>query len=207
LARTREGYVEVIEMGVVTDAASITAATHVNGIPGNCDLIRANAKSGSGVAGNGLFNALPAGNGISAPEGGLYGFVTLINVNSGLKTIVDAIALDNFYEGVLPTDDLHYTPGDVAPNLSYVDTTADIINGNAVVAYNTNRALAVDNVSAILTKAVIANDYSIDADRQSKTDWVITFPTKRFYVNGTTPTAPFTQKWTGSQSCDEISLV
>lgn len=202
LARTREGYVEVIEMGVVTEGASITAATHVSGVPGNCDLIRTNAKA------SGSFNGPKATNGIGAPEGGLYGFVTLINVNSGLKTTVDAIAIDNFYEGLLATDDLHYPPGDTLPTLSDVNTTADIINGNAIVAYNTSRALPVDNVSAILTKATIANDYSIDeVERKSKTDWVVTFPTKRFYVNGTTPVTPFTQKWTGSQSCDEISLV
>lgn len=202
LARTREGYVEVIEMGVVTDSASATAATHVSGVPGNCELIRTNAKSG------GLFNGPKLSNGISAPEGGLYGFVTLINVNSGLKTTVDATALDNFYEGLLATDDLHFPPGDVSPTLDRVNTPADIINGNAVVAYNTSRGLAVDNVSAVLTKATIANDYSIDADRDSKTDWVLTFPTKRFYVaDAVAPTTPFTQKWTGSQSCDEISLV
>lgn len=202
LARTREGYVEVIEMGVVTDSASVTAATHVNGVPGNCTTIQNNAKTG------GLFTNVPLSNGIDAPEGGLYGFVTLINVNSGLKTTVDAVAIDNFYEGVLSTDDLHTLPGSTTPSLNAVNTSADIIDGNTIVSYNTNRGQRIDNVSAILTRAAIANDYSIDAERESKTDWVITFPTKRFYVaEPSAPVAPFTEKWTGSQSCDEISLV
>lgn len=205
LARTREGYVEVIEMGVVTDGPSAIAATHVNGVPANCALIQTNAKTG------GLFTNAKATNGIGLPEGGLYGFVTLINVNSGLKTTVDAVAIDNFFEGVLATDDLHALPGDTNPKLADVDTTADIIDGNAIVAYDTTRALPIDNISAILTRAAIANDYSIDAERESKTDWVITFPTKRFYVNGVVPATavPFTEKWSSStsSSCDEISLV
>lgn len=206
LARTREGYVEVIEMGVVTDPDSIVAATHVSGVPANCGLIRTNAKVG------GLFNDGKAVNGVGLPEGGLYGFVTLINVNSGLKTTVDAVAIDNFFEGVLATDDLHALPGDTKPRLEDVDTTADIIDGNAIVAYNTNRGLRIDNISAILTRSAIANDYSIDAERESKTDWVITFPTKRFYVQDPVSPAtpsPFTEKWSTStsSSCDEISLV
>lgn len=111
LARTREGYVEVIEMGVVTDGASATAATHVNGVPADCALVRTNAKTG------GRFNTAKATNGIALPSGGLYGFVTLINVNSGLKTTVDAIAVDNFYQGALVTDDPHFPPGDTNPSL------------------------------------------------------------------------------------------
>lgn len=204
LARTREGYVEVIEMGEVSDSTLAAAATHVKGVPGNCDAIRAAAKTG------GLFNGLTGGNGISIPTGGLYGFVSLINVNSGLKTTVDAVAIDNFTDTALgATYDLHTPPGDIIPTLSNVTTAADIIDGNAVVAYDTSRAFDVDNVSAILTRASIANDYAIDTARDSKTDWVITFPTKRFYVAvSTAPTAPFTQKWSTStsSSCDEITL-
>jgi hypothetical protein len=54
------------------------------------------------------------------------------------------------------------------------------------------------------------NDYVVDAGRDSKTDWVVTFPTKRFYVNtGVNPVIPpFAEKWSTatSTSCDDISL-
>ncbi len=207
IARTSEGYVEVIEMGVVTDPASVAAATHgANGVPANCALIRTNASENGG-----LFNAAAGVNGIGRPEGGLYGFVTLINVNSGLKTTVDAVALDNFYVGIAATSDLHNPPGTIEPSLDAVDTAAEIIDGNAVVNYTTSRTLPIDHVSALLTRASISNDYAIDQgalSRNSKTDWVITFPTKRFYVqDAAVPVTPFTEKWTGSHSCDEISLV
>ena len=33
LERTKEGYVEIIEMGVPTDATVIKSITHVNGVP------------------------------------------------------------------------------------------------------------------------------------------------------------------------------
>ncbi len=206
VARTREGYVEVIEMGVVTDAASIVAATHVGGsatvtaTPADCAVIRTNAKTG------GLFNTAPLTNGISEPTGGLYGFVTLINVNSGLKTTVDAVAVDNFYNGLLVTDDLHFPPGDTRPSLEDVNTDGEIIDGNAVLTYSSLNP--IDSLSAILTRSNVYNDYSIDAGRDSKTDWVMTFPTKRFYVNTLTP-APFTETWktATSTSCDPIAIV
>lgn len=208
VARTREGYVEVIEMGVVTDDDSKVAATHIGGsatvtaTPADCALIRTNAKSG------GLFNGPKATNGIGAPTGGLYGFVTLINVNSGLKTTVDAVAVDNFFTDTLPATglDLHFAPGTTSPSLEDVNTDGEIIDGNAVLTYTSVNA--IDNLSAILTRSNVYNDYSIDAGRDSKTDWVLTFPTKRFYVNTATAT-PFTETWkTGtSTSCDPISIV
>ncbi|MDD2987861.1 MAG: hypothetical protein PHI64_02775 [Zoogloea sp.] len=212
VARTREGYVEVIEMGVVTDTDSIAAATHVGGsatviaAPANCGLIRTNAKSTTG-----LFNGAKASNGISAPTGGLYGFVTLINVNSGLKTTVDAIAIDNFFVDQVVAGnplglDLHFAPGTTSPSLEDVNTDGEIIDGASIITFSS--ANPVDSLSAILTRSNVYNDYSIDAGRDSKTDWVLTFPTKRFYVNTSTP-APFTETWktATSTSCDPIQIV
>lgn len=205
IARTREGYVEVIEMGVLTNPADIAAATHVGGSatavaqPANCGTIRDNAKL------SGKFNSGVLVNDVGLPTGGLYGFVTLINPQSGQKATVDAVALDNFFEGVLATDDLHTNPGTTTPTLQAVDTPADIIDGNSILTFNS--ANRIDNVSAILTRSAVYNDYAIDAGRYSLTDWVLTFPTKRFYVNTASP-APFSRVWspTTSSSCDPITL-
>lgn len=205
IARTREGYVEVIEMGVLVNAADIAAATHTGGsatviaTPANCGLIRDNAKTG------GKFNSGVGANDVGRPTGGLYGFVTLINPTSGQKATVDAVAIDNFYEGIDATSDLHAPPGTTAPTLQAVDTDAEIIDGNSILTYTS--AKAIDNVSAILTRSAVYNDYAIDAGRFSLTDWVLTFPTKRFYVNTATP-APFSRVWSSStsSSCDSISL-
>jgi hypothetical protein len=201
LARVREGYVEVIEMGVVVDSALATAATHTSaGVPANCATVRTAAVAAGSLNSGDLAV-------IAAPAGGLYGFASLINVNSGMKTSYDAVAIDNFRE----TTAIHAAPGDTAPSLEDVNTLPDIIDGNAVVAFEPSSTAVtpgIDDLSSVLMRNRIMNDYTVDAGRDSKTDWVITFPTKRFYVNGTGPTAPFANPWstTNSQSCDEITL-
>lgn len=214
LARVREGYLEVIEMGVVpdyaggvTDAKTLaTDATHTStGVPANCARVRTAAKTSDGnpATATGILNENPSNQYITAPTGGLYGFASLINVNSGMKTSYDAVAVDNFRDNTVA---IHNPPGDTAPSLEDVNTTPDIIDGNTVVAFVPDDA-GIDDLSSILMRNRIMNDYVVDAGRDSKTDWVITFPTKRFYVNGG-PTAPFAEPWNKltSTSCDDITL-
>mgnify|MGYP001038884243 FL=1 len=105
LERTREGYIEVIEMGVIVDSVLAAAATHTSaGVPANCDVIRTAAKTGGVLNDNGAE--------IDPPEGGLYGFNSLINVAGGMKSSVDATALDNFVQA----DSIHYPPGTTSPS-------------------------------------------------------------------------------------------
>jgi len=208
--RTREGYIEVIEMGVVADATLAAAATHAQtgpvpaAVPANCAAIRTAALPGGDLNDN-------TGPGIvTVPTGGLYGFASLINVTGGMKTSYDAVALDNFYASLDPTDDIHFAPGDLSPSLDFVNTDADVLNGNAIVTSVSTRG-AIDAVSMVLMHDTIMNDYAVDAGRNSKTDWVITFPTKRFYVNAAqnlAARAPFENLWSTatSTSCDPITL-
>ena len=53
--------------------------------------------------------------------------------------------------------------------------------------------------------AEIYNDYVTDPTIGAKTDWILTFPTKAFHVNGTEPIEPFSQLWTG-QACEPSGL-
>lgn len=213
LARVREGYVEVIEMGVVLDAGGAVLgaeslasdATHdATGVPVDCASVRLAAKTTdlNAATATGILNENPGGAYVTTPTGGLYGFASLINVNSGMKTSYDAVAVDNFREAT----DIHAAPGDTAPSLADVNTAPDIIDGNAVVAFVPTTA-GIDDLSSILMRNQIMNDYVVDAGRDSKTDWVVTFPTKRFYVNTANP-APFNEVWSAaaSESCDNITL-
>lgn len=195
-ARTREGYLEIIEMGDVKDAALITAITHVDGVPADCGAVRTAAR----VSGS-LNTGAPV---IERPTGGLYGFNTLINVNEGSAHTLDALALDDFVDSVAGIS-LHTEPGSLRPSLAQVGTDADILNGNAFVTYS--GAQNIDNVSALIMRSSVINDYVLAPEIDGKTDWVITFPTKRFYVNTATP-APFAEVWdaTTSTSCDPISV-
>jgi hypothetical protein len=193
--RTREGYIELIEMGEIDPESTVgVAATHVNGVPADCSVVRTAALTGTAV------NTQPY---FSAPAGGLYGFNTLINVEAGMATTIDAVALDNF-----STSPLHRAPGDEAPSLSDLDTAADIIDGNNIVVFDAAVTRpVVDNVSALLMRTNVINDYVVAPEIAAMTDWVVTFPTKRFYVNDG-PVTPFTEAWDTetSSSCDEISV-
>lgn len=187
--RRREGYVELIEMGVLSDATQIAAVTHTSaGVPLDCSVITA-ADFASNVP-------------VTPPTGGLFGTGHLISVNGGVRTSFNAVALDNFVEGV----NLWSISGSTSPSLADVNTVADIIDGNTVVAFD-NLANPIDNVSAVLTHDAIYNEYVIDAGRVSKTDWVITFPTKRFYVNTSTP-SPFQNVWSSEdlEACHNVSF-
>lgn len=196
LERSREGYIEVIEMGEIVDPVLAAAATHTSaGVPANCAAIRTAAKTGGVLNDND-----PAV--IDAPAGGLYGFNSLINVAGGMKSSVDATALDNF----VTAGAIHYNPGTTSPSLEQGDTDADILDAAGVITFA--GANPIDNVSAVLMRDTVANDYVVDAGRDSKTDWVVTFPTKRFYVNAAVVSAPFSRVWNkvAGTSCDDIGI-
>lgn len=196
--RTREGYIEVIEMGVVTDVPMAANITHTgaigNRVPKDCAAVRT-------AATNGTMDAM-----VGAPTGGLYGFASTIAVGSGLRTSYDAIALDEFWDSVFPAGH-HTVPGSLLPSLQQVQTDA-VLAGGVLWTPAVTRTAAVDPVSAVLMRSAIMNDYVVDAGRNSSTNWIVTMPTKRFYVNSIAPAdlAPFAQRWNKltTQSCDPI---
>jgi hypothetical protein len=178
LDRRREGYIEIIEMGVLTDDAQIAAVTHDpnTGVPADCALIRT-ADAGLNVQ-------------VSSPTGGLFGSGHLVSVNGGVRTSYDPTALDDFSQ-----DPIWFTAGTVLPSLENVFPFATILDGDQVIDFIPAGGNDVDAVSAVLTHDTINNEYTVDAGRFSQTDWVITFPTKRFYVNNPISPAPFQEEW------------
>lgn len=195
-ARTREGYLEIIEMGDVKNAALVTAITHVDGVPADCAAVRTAARTGGA-----LNSGAPA---VEKPSGGLYGFNTLINVNEGSAHTLDAVALDDFVDSVAGIS-LHTEPGSLTPSLAQVGTDADILDGSTIIGYA--GAQPIDNVSALIMRSSVINDYVLAPEIAGKTDWVMTFPTKRFYVNSP-DLAPFAEAWNSatSTSCDPIEV-
>lgn len=204
--RTRVGHVEVIEMGVIDlNDASVTslrnAIVHTNGVPGDCNAVRAAWQAG------GIWRTNP-GQGMLAPAGGLYGSATLINVEAGSEIAADAVALDNW-----STTQVHALPGDEAPTLNAGDPVATFKDGSDA-AFTTGW----DAVSAVLMKQNLQNDFVNGAGLNGTTDLVITFPTKRHYVNqgftGTNPAVPnpalppFTAPWVpaDSSACEAVGI-
>ena len=158
---------------------------------------------------------------VSSPSGGLYGSSIIVNVEGGTDISEDATALTYFNDSPM-----HEEPGSTEPSLVQADSWFVLDDGTYGYADN-----GIDAVSAVLMKRRINNDYLTVADLNAATDWVITMPTKRFYVNGWTPAnsaereagwsvspgtsspEPFTSFWTSTEldgvagtACEQIGI-
>lgn len=204
-----------------------TAIKHVNGTPGNCAVITKMWENG-GVWQESITNkadkqssASFGFNTTNPVVGGLYGTAAVVNVAGGWAASYDAVALTGglvaapvagIYGAVQ-----HPRPGSVYPSLATTGTSTDtvgLVNGDMLPAIRTE-----------LTTTSIYNDYFINPDLGAETDLVVSYPTKRFYVNGATTTDgddvvktldgyadkagnPFSSPWniTKNSSCDTIAV-
>jgi len=181
LDRTREGYVEMIEMGVVTNATknSLTALTHVGGTPPGCAKLIAAWSPGGYWAANSAVD-------MTSPTGGLFGAGSVINVSEGTIAAYDADAVDGF-----STVQLHTNPGSLSPNLASANFTGAGQPVGAITSYVFNNGVLVtsnfdfgiDAVSSVFTADHVYNEYVTDQLVGASSEWVVTFPTKRFYVD------------------------
>ncbi len=189
LDRTREGYVEIIEMASYSNASQTTTnVTHVSGVPPGC----AAQTDALGAA-----EAQP-------PTGGLFGGISLINVLSGMDITESAVAIDRFSN--IP---IYTAAGVDTPNMTFASPPQSIVVANNTVYQSTWTPGTADPVSAVLMQDQIMNEYVLDAATKSGTDWVVTMPTKRFYIaNGTgTPARLFQRNFNGTVgACDDVSL-
>jgi hypothetical protein len=196
LERTKEGYVEIIEMGVPLDTTIIKSITHVNGVP-PC----------TGLAG--LTSSISMG----APQGGLFGGMTLINVLAGEDYTEDAVALADFRN-----NGFYDLPGAITPDLTQVNpptaivTNGSLFNGGGTVM-SSNWFQPIDAISALFMHDHVYNEFVLDSGTKSGTDWVVTMPTKRYYYNpasavdGIIPVLYlFQRNFTSNGACDDILM-
>ncbi len=182
LARTREGFFEIIEMGEVVDQASgspktLEAITPVNGTPPGCAQVRNAWATGGYWTTNANTDLVP-------PAGGVYGAGGIVDVAQGTLYVYDAMTIDGFSDVAQ-----HTGPGDAKPNFSTAVTdsahgvaTAYVPIGNAMVRADYPASTrGIDAVSAVLMADTLYNEFDIEAGASS--DWVVTFPTKQFYVD------------------------
>ncbi len=235
--RTREGHFEVIEMGVVDELVDVddtdleAAAIHgPDGIPADCPALTAAWIFG------GVWNATGsrgADTDVRSPEGGLFGSASIINVLNGTQVGFNADAIASFFDptiiaGAGPAT-LHADPGSELPTLNQADTSAITGDPTSVrsIVFDNGRIVTsdwdanisaisagpVDAVSAIYMHNNIFNEFAIDSVLNGATEWVNTFPTKRFYVNTSPDDAipPFTDDFDGDivadgASCEQIGI-
>jgi hypothetical protein len=191
LDRTKEGYFEIIEMATYSSSSTTgTAVAHVNGVP-PCGANLTDAQAAT--------DALPV-------SGGLFGAATLINVNAGTDYSVDATALANFYQ----IGANFYPLGSPLPDLSVAAPPLSMVNATSGTQYQSLwTAGTADAVSAVLMHDSVLNEFTLDTSTKSGTDWVITMPTKRFYIsNGTGNTTQLFQRNFSptAGSCDDVTL-
>ena len=177
-ARTREGHFDVIEMGEVTNAThgTLNAITHTNSVPEDCRQLVAAWAAGGYWANDPTVDMAP-------PAGGLYGTESIIDVAQGTIYTINAEAIDGFSLTVL-----HQAPGTLTPDLNSANegsetatVTATVPEGGKTLQATYNKP--VDAISALFMANALYNEYDIDSSIGAQADWVVTFPTKRFYVD------------------------
>ena len=219
LARTRVGHIEVIEMGVLDPAFEggrlvdyVTSDHSISGAagtkPGNCAAIEAEFKTGVWAGKKYTTGFLTAADSFAAKaSGGLYGSASILNIEGSTQISYDALALDNFMDdgvdGPAPT---HTATGTVDPSLNQGGNKSATFKNGVTAVYNSS----AEAISALLMKESISNDYVLDSARGSETNWVITFPTKRYHVDVGAVLPPFTTKWSGTspnaKSCHPVTV-
>lgn len=183
LERTREGFVEMFEMGVLAGAAAQAVAHNAAGVPANCAAVQ-------GVANLAL----------AAPTGGLSGTLTLINVASGMDFTVNAEALAD-----LATQPYFRLPADSYPGFDAAEVAPVSVVSAGGGVYRSSWSRGVDAVSAVFMRAGWQTEYVLDAGTQSLTDIVLTSPTRHYYVRSGTVTPPFVGAAGWSASCRTTS--
>lgn len=192
LERTTEGHIEVISMGRIiggtqtqVDDSIAYYAKHVNGTPRDCDVVR-----------DLMINDITtARDQFVAPINALKGSVTFQNVNSGKQITSEPTVLADFYNPTTSTDNLVVLPSTQAPGLHDVDPAeaywlSEVTGSTAMATFDaTSSSQNVDAVSALLMRKSIVNQYSVNPFNEAKTDWVVTFPTKHYYVDERNPLA------------------
>lgn len=199
--RTREGYFEIIEMGTLTGVAAANVTHGATGVPANCAAVQ-----GQTVV---LLT-------VEAPQGGLMGGATLINVATGADFTYKADALAEFRVAPFYTD-----IANDAPNLSSADDNSVVVNTGTLTAAGAPAGATVYRttfvtvsgalsgaraVASIYMHTDVMNEFVLDTATQSTTDWVITQPVKRFFVDSTTARQPYTNVLTATGACETINF-
>jgi hypothetical protein len=179
LDRTREGWVEVIEMATLTGASAAAVTHNSSGVPANCAATQSIGSQD-----------------VAAPTGGLSGTLTLINVASGQDFTLNAEALAD-----LSTQSFYRPASDSYPDFAAFEITpVSVVVANGLV-YRSTWTRGTDAVSAVLMRSELHGEFVLDPGTLSRTDWVLAFPTRHYYVNTTSAAAPFSRPAVWSETC------
>ena len=222
LERTREGHLELIEMGLLQTGTRPTQlaeeATHnVSGVPINCQAL-----VNAWTAPNGGWIAAPWAD-IETPAGGLYGAAAIVDVANGTLMSYQADAIEGFYTNTAQPGFLHRSPLLPAPDLGDADNGTGLIDvrlfavteitqtvPSGQTTRTTDQAYSYDAVSLLFMHDAIYNEYVTDAALGAASEWVVTFPTKSAYVDTTSAALvrrPFTDPFRDNgTACEALTI-
>lgn len=195
--RTRDGHLEVIEMGVLrADSGPALAATisRATGRPANCGLLRAFWEPG------GIWTANPGAH-VEPPRGGLRGEAVVVEVAAGLAYGYAAIGIEDFYTDTAAPAALHTAPTNPMPDLRSARSTANAVRVALPRGPGDEPRIETfaagsprpDPVTLLLMASALRSEFSLDPALGSETEWVYAMPTRRWYVEGGTAASPFTR--------------
>jgi len=237
ISRAAEGHLEMIEMGTLVDDngfeianGSASAATHVTStdpdvpaMPADCaQLVAAWTDPDNTVPGDEgywMFESIDDDEGpltdLDPPSGGLFGGGAIVNPNNGTMYSYEAKAINGFADSLIGDGFLHQPPGTSEPGLNSGNgansVVATVFLDNGITLDSTTFDRSVDAVSFLFMHDQIMNEYTTEVPVNAATEWVVTFPTKAFYVYPETsgspdPINPFTSVWEGSGACEVVQL-
>jgi len=180
LSRLREGFIEVIEMGVGEGDLDFWADPYNVGVPNNCAAIESAWEPG------GVWHADSGGDPtqfLSSPTGGLMAEANLIDVAQGINYTIPTVALSEFWAA---GEIHHVAPDDPTLSLDAAAPIAWVQDEDSVHQVNMNSG--IDAVSAVLMVTETHNSFVLDQVIDGQTEIIFTFPTRRFYLNSFEPT-------------------
>jgi hypothetical protein len=175
------GQILVTDMGEVTGNSEIALTiNHETLLPQDCELINNN------WAADGVWSTGPDSD-ILPPTENLRAELQIINVNEGTLVTVPGLALTDFSD--IP---LHTNPAEFMPNLSSVNSADSAFEDGArsFVVSSTGQIIEddwsdpVDAISVLLATRNLTSAYSAEASMGATAEWVLTFPTLKFYEGG-----------------------
>lgn len=183
LDRTEDGHFEIIMMGVDQPAMGADTAEADRNLAGyathdsgyfNCSVVADGMDPiDRPVAGM----ATSWADQIEAPIDVMKVAANFIDVDSGVAAMIPSYMLQAFSDAANPQ-----APASIFPNLSNAlpTETTQIINGQVVAD---QFQFGSEAVSSLIMATSVLNEYAVGGAGAALYDWVVTFPTKNFFVD------------------------
>ena len=192
LDRTREGFVEIMEMGDYGLASAAPVGSVAEGVQ---QIGGSNVPLDCSRAVNDIGTESQVG------TGGLFGRAILINVDDGTEFSYSATALANF-NTIQSLWAASNTPG---PSLADANPPISVVHYFDLGTIRTQWTVPIDATSAVLMHESLSNEFVLDSVTGSITDWVIAMPTKYFYVNANlVPSRLFQSPLASNGACEIV---